>query len=589
MEVDQLIFKRLHRFYKKLTLKKEEPIVGLVELEPLKPKFTIIARAITGKPIEIVTSEREGGWSGYRFFLPKQVYFSESISDNLDFLLFRLFYISTQFNLNQNFASSYVYTAIEAQQKSIEHKDEVLHELFKEFPSTRNIYLKQLEVIQSFYTQKEKSIDYSWLYGRWMQRNLHEFVMEGKTGNSNVKPKENQEITTEKEANPSDDMQVVGVDKKQIENDVLNHNFEKVETASEFNGNFKNMDGDDTLDDHEDAIRELDLKFTVRADDPVHSVYKAEFTSNTTNIVVEAGAEHGFYFSYDEWDFKTRQYKKDFCRLYPKAVHGSNSEYVTTTLKENAKSVRDLSKLFTQIHNDYEKVNRLSFGEEIDLDALTDTYADIQSKITPSEKLYISKFKRKKDLSVLILMDSSLSSDGYTGGLRVLDIEKQAVIMFGEVLNQFDIPFQIDTFSSRSRSNCSYTVIKSFHDNWNNTKGKIGAIQAEGYTRIGPAIRHAGKLMEKLDTPKKWIIMLSDGKPNDYDTYEGKYGIEDVKQAIREINKNHIHLFSLAVEAQAKYYLPLMLGHNNYNILSQASHLPDAFGKFYKKILKNSL
>ena len=40
-------------------------------------------------------------------------------------------------------------------------------------------------------------------------------------------------------------------------------------------------------------------------------------------------------------------------------------------------------------------------------------------------------------------------------------------------------------------------------------------------------------------------------------------------------------------EAQAKYYLPQMFGHNNYNILPKPSELPAAFSKFYKRIIND--
>ena len=197
----------------------------------------------------------------------------------------------------------------------------------------------------------------------------------------------------------------------------------------------------------------------------------------------------------------------------------------------------------------------------------------------------VPKRKRKKDLSVLILMDTSLSADGYTNNEHVLTVEKNAVLLFGEVMSQYDISFQVDTFSSQTRNNCAYNHVKTFGENWAKTRNRVGSIQAEGYTRIGTALRHAGHLIEKETTQQKWIILLSDGKPNDYDTYEGNYGIEDVKRALRELDHKHIHAFSLAIEHQAKYYLPQMFGHNNYNILPKSADLPVAFSKFYRRIL----
>jgi len=89
-----------------------------------------------------------------------------------------------------------------------------------------------------------------------------------------------------------------------------------------------------------------------------------------------------------------------------------------------------------------------------------------------------------------------------------------------------------------------------------------------GYTRIGPALRHSGALLDQRATKNKWIILISDGKPNDYDRYEGKYGFKDIKQALQELKQRKINSYALAIEAQAKYYLSQMFGQNQYQILT---------------------
>jgi len=588
MEIDQLIFKRLHKFYKKITTKVDEELEGrTVYLEPLKPRLTILSRALSGYQNEIITSEREGGWSGLKFYLPSSISFSKNINNNINFYLFRVLYLSVQQKFRLNWKNNQEEKVSISQQEAFKYHVQVLAVLFKEYPATKEIYKQINADLEEHYKLQNKPCDYSWIYGRAMKLNPHEFIIKTTTPNVLSKKQQETEITTELDANPSDEVTTVGIDKKQIEDNVVQNQFEKVDTLSEFNGNFKEMDGDDTLSDDEDAIRELNLKHTVRADDISHSVYKAEFVNTKSEILVEEQNEIGNYLYYDEWDYKNRKYKPDFCKVYPKWITAKSNNYAQKTLLENTKTKNELFKLFAQVHNEYEKINRVVTGEDIDFDAVTDAFAEINAKRTPSDKIYTTKRKRKKDLSVLILMDTSLSADGYTNNEHVLTVEQKAVLLFGEVLSQYNISFEVDTFSSRTRNNCSYNHIKTFKENWFKTRDRIGAIEAEGYTRIGTALRHAGSLIDKEPTQRKWIILLSDGKPNDYDTYEGKYGIEDVKQALRELEKNHINTFSLAIEHQAKYYLPQMFGHNNYNVLPKSSDLPLAFSKFYKRIINN--
>ena len=101
-------------------------------------------------------------------------------------------------------------------------------------------------------------------------------------------------------------------------------------------------------------------------------------------------------------------------------------------------------------------------------------------------------------------------------------------------------------------------------------------------------MRHSGAMLDKRDTKNKWVILISDGKPNDYDRYEGKYGISDVKQALRELNQRRINSYALAIEAEAKYYLPQMFGQNHYQILTTPVELLQSLVKLYEKIKHQS-
>jgi nitric oxide reductase NorD protein len=117
--------------------------------------------------------------------------------------------------------------------------------------------------------------------------------------------------------------------------------------------------------------------------------------------------------------------------------------------------------------------------------------------------------------------------------------------------------------------------LKDIIEKGSEAKFKIGAAQPNGHTRIGTAVRHAGSVLEQRPTKNKWFILLSDvsyGKPNDYDKYEGKYGIQDVKQSLHELYQRNINAYALAIEAQARYYLLQMFGQIHYQIL----HAPDA-------------
>jgi nitric oxide reductase NorD protein len=583
-EPDEFIFKTFAKYFKRRRKNAQEAIEHTVKLTDIKPRLTIFARAITGKSIEIFEAEREGGYKNDNFFLPSRFSEFSTTDENLSFYLFRILFLSVQKNRGLNYSLGDEYTLEEAQAKALETSEKVLKEVFEQFPISKNIH----EVLISHYHKKateKKPTDYSFIYGKWM-RNDPESSKKAVLKNISELAKKaiQNEINTILKANAVEELNSLQIDKKAQEDYVMTHNFEKAEAVEEWEGGWRDFDGDDDLEDHANALEELNMKHTVRVDDPVHSVYQADFVENTTIAESTELNTQEYHLTYDEWDYKKRKYKPDFCKVYPKEQVKTDSAYYKKTLRENASTLMGLRKMLTSVNNKYQQQRRQTEGEEFDLDAITDLYVDVHSGHTPSEKIYLSKRKREKDLSILILLDVSLSSDGYAAGNKVIDVEKQISIIFGELLNEFNVDFSIDCFHSKTRNYATYLSLKGFDEDWNKAKYKIGGVEASGYTRIGAALRHSGALLDKRKTKNKWVILISDGKPNDYDKYEGKYGINDVKQALRELNQRQINAYALAIEAQAKFYLPQMFGQSHYQILTTPVELLQALVKLYDKI-----
>jgi nitric oxide reductase NorD protein len=582
-EPDEYIFTKLAYYFKRKRKEKAQSITYAVKLEDLKPRLTILARAITGQSIEIFPAEREGGYKNNNFFLPPTYAQFKDVDSNISFYLFRVLYLSIQKTLDLNWNDAKEHTIEDSQTKAKQASETVLKQLFEEFPLTKSIHAKLLEYY-TLITKKHTELDTSFIYGKWMRNNPEGSDTKLENFTDKVKSKDETQPKTIVKANAVEEVVSVEVDEKQLEDAVLQHQFEKVETADEFGGNWRDMDGDDDLEDHANALEDLNMKYTVRVDDTAHSVYQADFIENTTISESAESDEKGYHIKYDEWDYTKRNYKNDFCKVYPKTLLKSDAAYYKTTVNKNRSTLVGLRKMLTTVNNKYQQQRRQPQGEALDIDAVTDLFVDVHSGHTPSDKVYLSKRKKEKELSILLLLDISLSSDGYAAGNRVIDVEKQVSILFGEILEEFNIDFSIDCFYSKTRNHSSYITIKDFDEDWNKAKFKVGAVEPSGYTRIGAALRHSGALLDKRDTKNKWVILLSDGKPNDYDKYEGKYGVNDVKQALRELNERQINSYALAIEAQAKYYLPQMFGQNHYQILTTPVELLQSLVKLYEKI-----
>lgn len=574
MELDELIFGKIVKYFKR---KRKIEILenpNTIFLKDIKSRLIIVSRAFTGQPIDVFFAEKEGGFKNNNFFLPEYFNAFDSKEKNLDFYFFRTLFLCIQKRLEINLTNHPIFTD--------DLKNKILVQLFQEFPQLESVY----NDLVSYYVEKNKNsnVDFSMIYGKFMLDEVEINDNNELNTNTQTNNKKGVDPKTTLKVRAVEEIQSLQVDKQQQEDYVMLHNFEKVETAEEFNGSWRDFDGSDDLKDHENALEELKMKFTVRVDEETHSVYQSDFIENTT--VSESGSydDKGFCLFYDEWDFSKNMYKENYCKLYPVSLNKVDSNYYKSTISKNTILLNDIKKTVVSINNRWKQVRKQTNGAEIDIDAATDLYIDLYNKKTPNEQIYFSNRKLEKDISIVILLDLSLSSDSYAAGNKIIDVEKQVSILFGELLNEFQVDFAIDGFYSKTRNHTSYITLKEFNESWNVSKIKIGAVEPKGYTRIGTALRHATARLNTRDSKNKWIVLISDGKPNDYDKYEGKYGIQDIKKALNEAKNNQVNSFAFAIEAQAKYYLPLMFGQNNFQILTSTPELLKGLVKLFTKI-----
>jgi len=112
----------------------------------------------------------------------------------------------------------------------------------------------------------------------------------------------------------------------------------------------------------------------------------------------------------------------------------------------------------------------------------------------------------------------------------------------------------------------------------------LGALQPQGYTRIGPAIRHGIFELSQAPARNRLLLLVSDGKPTDYDKYEGRYGVADVRQALREATREGVVAHALAVDKAARAHLPEMFGPGAWHVLPNPDALPEALATVYGKV-----
>jgi nitric oxide reductase NorD protein len=179
----------------------------------------------------------------------------------------------------------------------------------------------------------------------------------------------------------------------------------------------------------------------------------------------------------------------------------------------------------------------------------------------------------------MVLVDRSLSTDGWIGGERVLDLSREAVTVIAEALEGLVPELAVAGFSSHTRKHCRFTVIKAMNEPWAHARLRLGGVEPEGYTRIGPALRHATHVLEQTRAERRLLLLVTDGKPNDYDRYEGRYGVHDVRHAVLEAASHGVHVHALAIDPSAEHGLAEMFRDHRYTLLRSPHELGPAMGQ----------
>ena len=289
----------------------------------------------------------------------------------------------------------------------------------------------------------------------------------------------------------------------------------------------------------------------------------------------EEGAE-----LYNEWNFKRQHYHKNWCVLRELDIKPIYDNFVEDTLNKHKGLLKSLRHTFEVLRGEDKLLKQQPYGDDIDIDALVDALADTKSGMEMSERVFTKMHKEDRNVAVIFMVDMSGSTRGW-----INEAERESLILLTEVLEILGDRYAIYGFSGMTRKRCELYKIKNFDEEYDeHIKARISNIQPQDYTRMGVFIRHMTRIFSEVEASTKLLVTLSDGKPDDYDTYRGEYGVEDTRQALYEAHRDGIHSFCITIDEQARDYLPHMYGAANYAVIDDVAKLPQKVSDIYRKI-----
>ena len=327
-------------------------------------------------------------------------------------------------------------------------------------------------------------------------------------------------------------------------------------------------------------------------------------------------------FLYDEWDYVIDDYRRRWCTLFEIRDVDESLEYVVETLSQHAGLLTLVRKQLNRLKPELlRKIKGVIDGDELDLERTVESVVDRKTGITPKDNIYIQRQRKDRDVSALFLLDMSASTDdpipdpdaepafgvkdNATGAWdddlmghyfapdestkRIIDLEKEAVILMAEALEELGDNYSVCGFSGYGREQVDYFLCKDFDEPYDErARGRIGGIKPCRSTRMGCAIRHATRSLVKTESRIKALIIISDGYPQDFDYGKDRsskdYGVRDTMKALGEARQQGVQAFCLTVDPSGHDYLREMCPDQQYMVIQDITQLPNELSKVYRSL-----
>jgi nitric oxide reductase NorD protein len=293
--------------------------------------------------------------------------------------------------------------------------------------------------------------------------------------------------------------------------------------------------------------------------------------------------------AYPEWDFRSGTYRRPGAIVRDAAAPLGDLEWATSALARHARLVRRVRTRFERLRPRRTRIGRQPDGSELDIAEYVEAAADARAGVPMEDRLYVDVRPGRHELTLALLVDVSASTDSWVSGTqRVVDVEKEGLLVVCEALEALGDRHAIFAFSGEGPECVSVITIKGFAQRaGDQVRRRIAALDADGYTRLGAAVRHATAELSRQPTGRRLLLLLSDGKPNDVDVYEGVYGIEDARQAVAEARAQTVEVFCLTVDREAPRYATRIFGRAGFAVLRRPDQLPAVLIEVLRRLIRH--
>ncbi len=238
-----------------------------------------------------------------------------------------------------------------------------------------------------------------------------------------------------------------------------------------------------------------------------------------------------------------------------------------------------------------DRYHRQAQGDDIDIDAVIEARVEMMAGSAPDEAVFIDSVRRRRDLSVLVLLDISGSAAEPAGqGGTVHEQQRAAAAALMLALHELGDRVALYAYHSQGRSAVSLMPVKRFDE----TPGadvmqRIGSLEPGAYSRLGAAIRHGTALLQDLGgTPRRLLVVLSDGLAYDHG-YEPAYGAADARRALGEARRDGVGCLCLSVGSSTDIEaLRRVFGASAHAAFARPEQLKQVIGPLFRAAIRSA-
>jgi nitric oxide reductase NorD protein len=289
---------------------------------------------------------------------------------------------------------------------------------------------------------------------------------------------------------------------------------------------------------------------------------------------------------YPEWDTRTGTYLSDHVRILDSLAQPGTAQPAFRTDPQARRRIHRVRQQFEALRPGRVSIPGQLDGDELDIEAAVRARVDILANGAGTNRIWRQTRPQARDLAVSILLDISRSTESAVGDRAVIDIEREALAALAWGLDACGDTFAINAFSSLKRDRVYIQTCKAFDEPMGPlVEDRIGGLRPGFYTRLGAAVRHASRGLAAQGGKRRLLLVITDGKPNDLDHYEGRHGIEDTAMAVREARRAGQSVFGITVDRQAKSWFARMFGQGSFHVIAHPERLTEALPMIYRELV----